>query len=143
MVRSVVDLPARPAAARRAREVRQVAVRPVAGGHVGDKLHRRRSAFRRGNGSDPFLGCPVVGAHGRIRSAAGRIDEPEVAHNAMVVSASRFSRWLQSGLALRRPRREVFAVTPEDDIVSLAPGRTIEDMAVEGARLQNGIRRPV
>lgn len=55
MVRSIIDLPSRPAAAACPCEIRRIAVRPVAGGYVGDKLHRCGSIFRRSDGSDPFL----------------------------------------------------------------------------------------
>ena len=57
MVRPVIDLPSRPAAAGRPSEIGLFPVRAVAGGHVGDKLHRGGGTFRCGDGSDPFLGC--------------------------------------------------------------------------------------
>jgi len=143
VVRSVVDLPAGPAAAGCLGEVGVVTVGSVAGGYVGDEFDVGRGAFGRGDGSDPFFGRAAVGAHGRIRSAALRVKEPEVSHDAVVISAGRFGRRLRPRLALRRPGGEVLAVTPEDNVVSLTPGGAVEDMPVEAARLQDDVRSPV
>ena len=143
VVRSVVDVPAGPAAASCLGEVGRLAVRAVAGGYVGDEFDVGRGAFGGGDGSDPFPGRAAVGAHWRIRSAALRVDEPEVAHDAVHVSAVFFGCRLTRRVALGRAGREVLAVTPEDDVVSFLPGGAVEDMPVEAARLQNDVRRPV
>jgi len=143
MVRSVVDVPAGPASSGCLGEVGRLAVRAVAGGYVGDEFDVGRGAFGGGDGSDPFLRRAAVGAHGRIPSAALRVDEPEVAHDAVHVSAVFFVRRLTRRVALRRAGREALAVAPEDDVVSLLPGWAVEDMPVEAARFQDDVRRPV